>query len=477
VNLAVVANVAVFALAIAWLTRRARSGTTLSTNVLTALLLGAALGAVAQSLYGIGSDTLRETLAWVGVVGGGYIRLLQMVVAPLVLISILAAVTKLSSARALGAISGGVLGLLLLTTAVSALIGVGMTTVFGLRADGLVQGVRELERGSALEAQVGEAARLTIPALLQSFVPSNIFADLAGTRSTSVIGVVIFAALLGMAVLALRRENPEVGERIVRGIDTLQHLIMRLVRIVIRLTPYGVLALMARVVASSNLDDVIGLGRFVVASYIGMGLILLVHVLILTMAGVSPRRFYQKIWPVLTFAFSSRSSAATIPLNVETQVARLGVSPAIANFSASFGATIGQNACAGLYPAMLAVMIAPSAGVDATSLSFISSLVIVATIGSFGIAGVGGGATFAALVVLSTLNLPVALAGLLISVEPLIDMGRTAVNVSGSMTAGAVTSRLLGQTDQSVFMADQTPDIAQSEPPADQVTQPAVPAV
>ena len=93
---------------------------------------------------------------------------------------------------------------------------------------------------------------------------------------------------------------------------------------------------------------------------------------------------------------------------------------------------------------------------------FLASLVGVATLGSFGIAGVGGGATFAALVVLSTLNLPVALAGLLISVEPLIDMGRTAVNVSGSVTAGAVTSRLLGQTDLAVFAADDVvaPEIA-----------------
>jgi L-cystine uptake protein TcyP (sodium:dicarboxylate symporter family) len=389
----------------------------------------------------------------VGIVGSGYVRLLQMVIAPLVLVSILAAVTKLSNARSLGAISGSVLGLLLVTTALSALIGIGMTQLFGLRADGLVQGARELERGTAMEAQVAEAAKLTIPALLQSFVPSNIFADLAGTRSTSVIGVVIFAALLGLAALSLRRENPELGERVLRGIETFQQLIMRLVRIVIRLTPYGVLALMARVVATSNVNDVINLGGFVVASYAGLMVIVLMHAAIISLAGLSPLRFYQKIWPVLTFAFTSRSSAAAIPLSVETQIDRLGVSPAIANFSASFGATIGQNACAGLYPAMLAVMIAPSAGVDPTSLSFIGSLVTVATLGSFGIAGVGGGATFAALVVLSALNLPVALAGLLISVEPLIDMGRTAVNVSGSMTAGTVASRLLGQTDMAAYAA------------------------
>jgi L-cystine uptake protein TcyP (sodium:dicarboxylate symporter family) len=452
-NFQVLVNLAVFGLAIGWLVRRSRRGGRLSTNVLLAVLLGAVLGVAGQAVYGLGSAAITETLPWVAVVGTGYVRLLQMVVAPLVLISILAAVTKLGNARMLGAIGAGVLGLLLLTTAISAGIGIGVTQAFGLRADGLVQGARELERGTALQGRVGEATTLTIPSLLQSLVPNNIFADLAGTRSTSVMGVVIFALLLGIAVLGLHRDKPEVGARVMQGIDTLQQLIMRLVRIVIRFTPYGVLALMTRIVATSNLDDVINLGGFVVASYVGMGLILMVHAIVLTLSGVSPARFFQRIWPVLTFAFTSRSSAAAIPLSVETQITRLGVSPAIANFAASFGATIGQNACAGLYPAMLAVMIAPSAGIDPMSPSFISSLIIVATLGSFGIAGVGGGATFAALVVLSALNLPVALAGLLISVEPLIDMGRTAVNVSGSMTAGAVTSKLLGQTDLAVFAA------------------------
>jgi uncharacterized protein len=467
-NLAVLLNVAVFALVVAWFARRAAAGAKLSTNVLIAVVAGVVLGGVAQAVYGLGSPVIRDTMNWVGIVGGGYVRLLQMVIAPLVLISILAAVTKLSNARALGAISAGVLGILMVTTAMSAAIGIGMTRLFGLRADGLVQGARELERGTYLEGRITEAASLTnIPALLQSFVPVNIFADLAGTRSTSVIGVVIFAALLGLAVLSIRRDKPEVGDRIMQGIDTLQQLVLRLVRIVIRLTPYGVLALMTRVVATSNIDDVVSLGTFVVASYIGMGVILLMHATILTLSGISPARFYQRIWPVLTFAFSSRSSAAAIPLSVETQVGRLGVSPAVANFSASFGATIGQNACAGLYPAMLAVMIAPSAGIDPGSISFMASVVMVATLGSFGIAGVGGGATFAALVVLSTLNLPVALAGLLISVEPLIDMGRTAVNVSGSMTAGTVTSRMLGQTDFAVFAA--------TEPAPAEIPEPATP--
>ena len=142
-NFYVLANVAVFAVAIAWLVRRARGGVPLSTNVLVALLLGVVLGALAQSIYGLGSGTITQTVAWVNVVGSGYVRLLQMIIAPLVLISILAAVTKLNDARSLGALSALVLGLLMVTTAISALIGVGISTMFGLRADAIVQGARE----------------------------------------------------------------------------------------------------------------------------------------------------------------------------------------------------------------------------------------------------------------------------------------------------------------------------------------------
>ncbi len=145
--------------------------------------------------------------------------------------------------------------------------------------------------------------------------------------------------------------------------------------------------------------------------------------------------------PTLSFAFTSRSSAATIPLNIETQTNKLGNNSVIANFSATFGATIGQNGCAGIYPAMLAVMVAPTVGMDPFSLNYILTLILVVAISSFGIAGVGGGATFAAIVVLSTLNLPIELVGLLISVEPIIDMARTALNVNGAMVAGTLTNK------------------------------------
>ncbi|MEX2471134.1 MAG: L-cystine transporter [Gemmatimonadota bacterium] len=454
---ALLLNLGIFAAGLVWLVRRRAAGAPFSQTVLVALVLGVALGGAFQWVYGTGHAVMADTMTWVNVVGRGYVRLLQMIVMPLVLVSILSAVTRLDDARSLGKISVGVLGVLMVTTAVSAVIGVGMTRLFGLSAEGLVPGARETERGEALAARTGEVADLNVPDLLLSFIPSNIFDALTGAEPTAIIGVVVFASLLGIAVLGLRRDDPELGARVVDGIEALQALVMRLVRMVIRLTPYGVLALMTRVVATSNVADILNLMGFVVASYLGLVLILGMHAGALALTGLNPIRHFRKIWPVLTFAFSSRSSAAAIPLNIESQIRRLGVSPAIANFSAGFGATIGQNGCAGLYPAMLAVMIAPTVGIDPMSVGFLVPLVLVATLGSFGIAGVGGGATFAALVVLGTLNLPVALAGLLISIEPLIDMGRTAINVSGSMTAGAVTSRLLGETDMEVFQSDGEP--------------------
>lgn len=272
--------------------------------------------------------------------------------------------------------------------------------------------------------------------------------------------MVIFAAILGTAALQLLKDDEVKGKRVLTAIDTLQSLVMKLVRQIMKLTPYGVLALMTKVVAGSNMHDIIKLGSFVVASYLGLAIMFVVHGLLLSFTGINPLKFFRKVWPVLTFAFTSRSSAASIPLNVEAQTLRIGVPESIASFSASFGATIGQNGCAGLYPAMLAVMVAPTVGINPLDPLWIATLVGIVTVSSAGVAGVGGGATFAALIVLPAMGLPVTLVALLISVEPLIDMGRTALNVNGSMTAGTITSQILRQTDKNVFDSEEEAELA-----------------
>lgn len=418
-----------------------RSTQKLGQTVFVGLLLGLVGGALLQSLGE--QETVKTALDWINLVGGGYVRLLQMIVMPLVFVSILSAITRLNQAGSLGKISFSVLSVLLVTTAIAALIGIIMVQVFGLTAEGLVAGERELAAQAKVVGRVDQVSNLSIPAMLISFIPKNPFAELTGANPTSIISTVIFSAFLGVAALSLRKEDQSLGDRIAQGVDTLNKLVMRLVRFVIRLTPYGVFALMIKMAATSKWEDILNLGSFIVASYIAIILMFIVHGVLLGLSGINPITYFKKALPTLSFAFTSRSSAASIPLNIETQTDKLGNNPVVANFSATFGATIGQNGCAGIYPAMLAVMVAPTVGVDPFTVSYIATLVLVVAISSFGIAGVGGGATFAAIVVLSTLNLPLGLVGLLISIEPLIDMGRTALNVNGAMTAGTLSSKWL----------------------------------
>lgn len=434
---------------------KGRKPWSLSKKVLSGLLLGVLAGLALLLGYGENNPVIAQTLAWVDVVGNGYIKLLQMVVIPLIFASILSAIAHLRSATSLGKISVLTIGTLLFTTFLAALVGIGVTLLFGLSAEGLVQGARESARLSALQHHyMGQVADLSVPQLILSFIPDNPFADFTRARPTSIISVVIFASFLGVAALQLLKDDPIKGEAALKAIGVLQGWTMKLVRLVMQLTPWGVLALMTKVVASSDLQQIIKLGSFVVASYLGLAIMFGIHAVLLTLTGINPLRFFRKVWPVITFAFTSRSSAASIPLNIEAQTQRIGVPESIASFAASFGATIGQNGCAGLYPAMLALMVAPTVGIDPFSPIWLLTLAGVVTLSSVGIAGVGGGATFAALIVLPTMGLPVTLVALLISIEPLIDMGRTALNVNGSMTAGTITSQLLRMTDKSRFARD-----------------------
>jgi uncharacterized protein len=417
--------------------------TSLAKQVFVALILGVLFGFFLQIIHGGDISAIAPTLIWTNLTGDVYVALLRMIIMPLVLVTMIAAVVKLHQVAALGKIGASVIGVLVFTTMIAALVGILVTNIFGLSAEGMTGGDRENARATVLESRQQVVANLNMAQVIVRFIPTNIFSDLTGARDTSIIAVVIFGMLFGLAALLVSREKPEHADRIRDFTDTIQSVIMRLVKLVMSLTPYGILSLMAYVVASSNGADILNLIGFVIASYVAIAIMFLVHGLLLSLTGNNPIDFFRKIWPVLTFAFATRSSAATIPLNIKTQVDELKVPPSIASLSASFGATIGQNGCAGIYPAMLAVMVAPTVGIDPLAPGFILSLIGIITISSFGVAGVGGGATFAALIVLPAMGLPITLVALLISIEPLIDMGRTALNVSGAMTSGVITGSVV----------------------------------
>ena len=447
----IIINIVVLLAIIGLLINMQKKHVSFSKRVFTGMGLGILLGVILQAIYGTGSNVLTVTSDWFSIVGSGYVRLLMVIVVPLVMVSIIRSIINLEKTQELGKMAGWIIGILISTTMVAALVGIGSALVFDLNAEQIKVGDAETERAASLESRFAEIEDQTTPQRILGFIPSNIFLDMTGERPTSVISVVIFSVIIGIAVLGVRRKKPEQADMFVKIVNSIYAVVMRIVTLILRLTPFGVLALMTNMVAGTNFAGIIELGKFVVANYLALIVMFIIHLIIVGLFGLKPFTFLKKAFPVLGFAFTSRSSAGAIPLNIKGQKDALGVDDGIANMSASFGATMGQNGCAGVYPAMLAVMIAPTVGINPLSFEFIIQLVLIVGVSSFGVAGVGGGATFAAIIVLSSMGLPVGLAGLLISVEPLIDMGRTALNVSGSMLSGTLTSRILGKLNIKKF--------------------------
>ncbi|HFQ1492687.1 TPA: L-cystine transporter [Staphylococcus aureus] len=434
-------NIIVLVIFIVILHMMARKHISFAKRVFTALGIGIVFGVLLHLVYGTHSNVITSTSDWFNIVGQGYVALLQMIVMPLIFISIVAAFTKIQIGEKFAKIGSLIFIFLIGTVTIAAIVGVVYALVFGLDASTINLGNAEQARGSEIAKQAKDLTAHTLPQQILELLPKNPFLDFTGQRATSTIAVVIFASFIGFAYLRVARKQPDHGELLKRAIDAIYSLVMAIVTFVLRLTPYGVLAIMANTLSTSDFGAIWTLGKFLIASYAALITMYIIHLIILSLLGISPIRYVKKTLEVLIFAFTSRSSAGALPLNVQTQTRRLGVPEGIANFAATFGLSIGQNGCAGIYPAMLAIMVAPVANVE-IDLQFIVTLIAVVIISSFGVAGVGGGATFASILVLSTLNLPVALAGVLISVEPLIDMGRTALNVNDSMLAGTGTAKL-----------------------------------
>lgn len=443
-------NIIVLVIFIVILHMMARKHISFAKRVFTALGIGIVFGVLLHLIYGTHSNVITSTSDWFNIVGQGYVALLQMIVMPLIFISIVAAFTKIQIGEKFAKIGSLIFIFLIGTVTIAAIVGVVYALVFGLDASTINLGNAEQARGSEIAKQAKDLTAHTLPQQILELLPKNPFLDFTGQRATSTIAVVIFASFIGFAYLRVARKQPDHGELLKRAIDAIYSLVMAIVTFVLRLTPYGVLAIMANTLSTSDFGAIWTLGKFLIASYAALITMYIIHLIILSLLGISPIRYVKKTLEVLIFAFTSRSSAGALPLNVQTQTRRLGVPEGIANFAATFGLSIGQNGCAGIYPAMLAIMVAPVANVE-IDLQFIVTLIAVVIISSFGVAGVGGGATFASILVLSTLNLPVALAGVLISVEPLIDMGRTALNVNDSMLAGTGTAKLTKHWDKDTF--------------------------
>lgn len=416
-------------------------------RVISALVIGIIFGVVLQLVAP--KEQIGKAMSWITLVGSGYVRLLRMIVFPLVFVSITKAIAN--QEKNVGRSAAKIMAVLMVTVAISALVGALTSSVFNLTAEGLQSSTAEVERGEKLLETMHNFEAKPVQQQILEIIPTNPFYALTGQGPNATLATVFFAAMLGLAALYLKRANVKSADLFIDVLNSFSDVIMRMVKIVLRLTPYGVMALMANVMATSNYSEVLRLLSFILASYVAIIIMFIIHGLIVGAFGLNPFTFFRKSMPNFMFAFTSRSSSGTLPITITNMEENLGVPSGIANLAGSLGTSIGQNGCAGIYPAMLAVMIAPTVGIDPMSIGFLAKLVIVTALGSFGIVGVGGGATFAAIVVLSSMGLPIELAGLLIAIEPLIDMGRTALNVSDSVVAGVVAAKSEGVLDEEIY--------------------------
>lgn len=447
-TLVVLAAIIILA-AMAYLHRKKWSFTKL---VFLSLVLGIVFGIGLQLMFGANSSTVKDSMEWISIVGDGYISLLQMLVIPLIFVSLVGAFTQLKFADKIKKIAANVLAILLGTTAIASVLGYGSVVLFKLQGASFAKGMSATSTAlTSIRDHQAELKGLTLPQQITSFFPQNIFADFAGMRSTSTIAVVIFSLFVGVAFLAVKKEQPKLADTFARGIMALRAIVMKIVKMVLALTPYGIFALIAKTSATNSFENMAKLVTFIAAAYVAIAVMFMVHTVILLINHINPITYYKKVAPVLIFAFTSRTSGGSLPLNVRIQKNALGVSETIADFSASFGLSIGQNGCAGIYPSMVAAITAPLVGINIFSWQFILTLVLIDVISSFGVAGVGGGATFTTLMVLGALNLPVSVLGVLIAIDPIVDMARTALNVNDSILAGIVTAKRIGELDQNTF--------------------------
>jgi Na+/H+-dicarboxylate symporter len=399
------------------------------------------LGMAAGLLLGYWARTLGETSALaeaLRIVGEIFVQLLRALVVPLVFTAIVASIAAL---RDLGNAARLVAGTLI-WFAITALIAVSIGLALGLL----------IEPGVRAGVDVATAVRPTSTGswldFLRGLVPSNMLGIGASTKLTdggattsisfNILQIIVVAIALGIA--AVRVGEP--GAAFLSFNASALAIFRRVLRWVVRLTPIGTAGLLGHAVVQYGWQSLSALGAFAGAVYIGLGLVLLVvYPTLLRLNGLSIRRFFAAAWPAIQLGFVSRSSIATLPVT-EAAVERIGVPKSYAAFAVPFAATTKMDGCAAVYPAVAALFVAQYYGIALHASDYLL-IVLVSVVGSAATAGLTGALVMLTLT-LSTLGLPLEGAGLLLAIDPIIDMGRTAINVAGQALVPTIVARRQG---------------------------------
>ena len=418
-----------------------------STRVIISTVLGFAVGIVFQSTLGmVGAeqvpDVIKNVTTAASLVGRGFTSLLKMVVIPLVGLSVYNSIVNSKNNENLRKLTGKSVGYYTVTVAISAIIGISVAMMFNLGVG--------MKLPEGMEAWTGKGEYKGLVDVVVSFIPSNIFKAMS---ETSVIGVVIFAAFLGFATNRVSLKKPEKVQPLKDVAEALFTVMTSVTTTIIKIIPYGVAALMFDLTASYGLEVFKNLVTYLIVMFISLALVVVMQSINLAIHGINPFTYYKKATAPLILALTTTSSMGTLPVTIETLEKEVGVSSPTANFTATLGTTIGMNGCAGVFPAVIAIMIANMNGIAITPV-FLISLITVIALGSFGMAGVPGTAYIAATVVLGGMGLPFDPVAIVFPIDSIIDMGRTAVNVNGAMVISTVVDKEMGNFNESVLKSE-----------------------
>lgn len=407
-----------------------------STRIIYATLIGLCLGITIQGVAGFPekpSDItwLNEVSKWYSLFGSGFMDLLKMLVVPLVFTSILRVIINMEEGENLGKLTFNSLGMLLLTTGLAAVVGivVGNVMKLGYGVTSTIESTNELREITPLVDTI------------RGLLPSNVVSSMA---NGNIVAIIIFATFLGMGVKRQRKKYAQIIKPFEDLVEAFYKIIVSVSMTVIKFMPYAVVAMFSSTIIQNGISSMLSVLKFVLALYISVAILFVIHLIILAINGINPLTYIKNAVEPLLLAFTSRSSLGTLPVTIETLIDKHGVDESIASFTASLGANMGMNGCAGIYPALIAVTTANMAGVEMNA-SFYATLMIVIIVGSFGIAGLPGTATMAVSVVLSGVGLGnyFPLVAGIIAIDPILDMGRTMINVNGTSITSIIVNKLL----------------------------------
>ena len=414
-----------------------------STRMISAMGIGLVLGLFIQLVAGFPKDPssirwIEEVSKWYGLIGNGFMDLLKMLVVPLIFVSIIRVIINMKDGVNLGKLTLKSLTVLLGTTALAAIVGLVVGNLFNL-------GAREVLITS--NTDIREIS--SIVDTLRGLLPSN---PVNAMAEGNIVAVVIFAAFIGTSMKRLNKKYSDVIKPAWDLVEASYKIITSVAMTVIKFMPYAVVALLANTIAARGVGAILGVVDFIIALYVSVAIMFIIHLIIIALNGLNPFKYVKNVMEPLILAFTSRSSLGTLPVTIETLTEKAGVDNGVASFVGSLGSNAGMNGCAAIYPALMAVTVANMSGTP-MDFSFYGMLLVIIVISSLGIAGLPGTATMAVSVVISGMGMGAAfpLVGGIIAIDPILDMGRTMLNVNGTMVTAVTVANSFGDINKEKF--------------------------